>query len=87
MAPIRLLARQADGRVELHVQDQGPGFPPEFLDRAFDRFTRADPSRQGPGAGLGLAIVEIIARAHGGTAHAANLHQGADVWIELPHEG
>jgi signal transduction histidine kinase len=84
---VRLLARRANGRVELHVQDQGPGFPPEFLDSAFDRFTRADSSRQGPGAGLGLAIVEVIARAHGGTAHAANLPQGADVWVELPHRG
>jgi two-component system OmpR family sensor kinase len=83
---VRLLARGADGRVELHVQDQGPGFPPEFLDSAFDRFTRADPSRQGPGAGLGLAIVQVIARAHGGTAHAANLPEGADVWVELPAE-
>jgi two-component system, OmpR family, sensor kinase len=82
--PVRLLARRADGRVELHVQDQGPGFPPKFLDSAFDRFTRADPSRQGPGAGLGLAIVEVIARAHGGAAHANNLTEGADVWVELP---
>jgi two-component system OmpR family sensor kinase len=81
---VRLVARRRNGRVELHVRDQGPGFPPEFLDCAFDRFTRADPSRQGPGAGLGLAIVDVIARAHGGSAHAANLARGADVWVELP---
>jgi two-component system, OmpR family, sensor kinase len=81
---VRLVARRRNSRVELHVRDQGPGFPPEFLDCAFDRFTRADPSRQGPGAGLGLAIVDVIARAHGGSAHAANLAGGADVWVELP---
>jgi two-component system, OmpR family, sensor kinase len=81
---VRLVARRAGGRVELHVQDQGPGFPPGFLDHAFDRFARADPARQGPGAGLGLAIVGVIARAHGGSAHAANLDGGADVWVALP---
>jgi two-component system, OmpR family, sensor kinase len=82
--PVLLLARGRDGMVELHVRDQGPGFPPDFIDHAFDRFARADPARQGPGAGLGLAIVDAIARAHGGTAHAANHPGGADVWVALP---
>ena len=81
---ILLLARRRDGRVELHVHDQGAGFPPNFIDRAFDRFTRSDPARQGPGAGLGLAIVDVIARAHGGAAHVANQHGGADAWLEIP---
>ena len=72
--------------LEIHVSDRGPGFPPEFLDRAFERFSRADPARGGDGTGLGLAIVEAIARAHRGSAHAANRDgSGADVWIELPH--
>jgi two-component system, OmpR family, sensor kinase len=84
--PILLSARRHDGRVELHVRDNGAGFPPEFIDRAFDRFTRSDPAREGPGAGLGLAIVDVIARAHGGAAHAANHHGGADAWFELPYE-
>jgi two-component system, OmpR family, sensor kinase len=83
--PILLLARCRGGRVQLHVRDQGSGFPPDFIDRAFDRFTRADPARRGSGAGLGLAIVDVIARAHGGTAHAANHHDGADAWLELPN--
>ena len=39
---------------------------------------------QGPGAGLGLAIGTVIASAHGGSAHAANVDGGADVWVELP---
>jgi heavy metal sensor kinase len=84
---ILLLARRRDGRVELHVRDEGSGFPPDFIDRAFDRFTRSDPARQGPGAGLGLAIVDVIARAHGGSAHAANHHGGADAWLEVPSDG
>src|SRR5262249_10164793 len=55
----------ADDHVELHVRDDGDGFADGFLPHAFDRFTRADPARSGGGAGLGLAIVDTIARAHG----------------------
>jgi two-component system, OmpR family, sensor kinase len=76
---------EADGAVELHVEDRGQGFPPQFLDRAFERFSRADPARTGGGTGLGLAIVDAIARAHRGSAGARNLDGGgADVWIRLP---
>lgn len=82
---IRLQAARADGKVELHVRDNGAGFPPEFLDQAFERFTRADSARSRGGAGLGLAIVRTIAEAHGGRAHAANTDpSGADVWLSLP---
>ena len=83
---ILLIARRRDGRVELHVRDEGSGFPPEFIERAFDRFSRSDSARQGPGVGLGLAIVDLIACAHGGSAHAANHNGGADVWLELPND-
>jgi two-component system, OmpR family, sensor kinase len=81
-----IAAARNDGRVELHVRDEGPGFAADFVGRAFEPFARGDPARSGHGAGLGLAIVDLIARAHGGTAHAANNEQGADVWLELPGE-
>jgi two-component system, OmpR family, sensor kinase len=82
---ITLRASERVGEVAIHVEDRGPGFAPEFIDRAFERFSRGDPSRGGDGTGLGLAIVEAIARAHRGTAHAANRAEaGADVWIALP---
>jgi two-component system, OmpR family, sensor kinase len=82
---IRLSADPADDRVELHVLDEGAGFPADFLPQAFERFSRADAARTGGGAGLGLAIVSVIAKAHGGTAHAANRDgAGTDVWISLP---
>jgi two-component system OmpR family sensor kinase len=81
---IRLEGREAGAGVELHVQDEGEGFPPAFLERAFEPFARSDPARSSRGAGLGLAIVDVIARAHGGSAHAANLAGGADVWLVLP---
>jgi two-component system OmpR family sensor kinase len=83
---ILLQARRQGGRVELHVLDEGPGFDPEFIAHAFEPFTRDDPARQGPGAGLGLAIVEVIARAHGGAAHLANRDGGADAWLALPDD-
>ena len=80
-------ARRDDG-VELHVSDAGPGFPPEFLPHAFERFRRADPARSESGAGLGLAIVDAIAQAHSGQAAARNTPDGgADVWIELGRAG
>jgi two-component system OmpR family sensor kinase len=82
---IRVGARGRDGHVEFHVVDEGPGFPPEFVPRAFERFSRADEARSGGGAGLGLAIVDVIARAHGGSAHAVNRDGGGtDVWLSLP---
>jgi signal transduction histidine kinase len=68
--------------VEIHVRDRGHGFPPEFLPRAFERFSRGQARGDG-GSGLGLAIVRTVARAHGGEAHAANTDGGADVWISL----
>jgi two-component system OmpR family sensor kinase len=80
---VRVSAQRADGRVELHVLDRGTGFPPDFIDRAFERFSRAHATRA-RGAGLGLAIVDVIARGHRGSLHAANRPAGgADVWIEL----
>ena len=74
----------ADGTIELHVTDQGPGFPADFLPRAFDRFARSDGSRHGGGSGLGLSIVQAIADAHSGSAGASNTADGTDVWIALP---
>jgi two-component system OmpR family sensor kinase len=81
---VRLSAAASDGVVELHVTDDGSGFPADFIDRAFARLTRADHARSGGGFGLGLSIVKVIAEAHGGTAHAQNRDRGADVWIVVP---
>lgn len=80
---IRLTADQRDVQVEFHVCDEGE-FPAHFIDEAFERFSRADQARTEGGAGLGLAIVASIARAHAGSAHAGNGPGGADVWIAMP---
>ena len=69
------------------MADAGPGFPAGFLPHAFERFSRPDDgrARADGGAGLGLAIVDAIARAHGGTATASNRPGGgAIVQLLLP---
>jgi signal transduction histidine kinase len=83
---VTLSAEDGGDLIELHVRDEGEGFPEELLPRAFERFGRGERARgREPGSGLGLAIVEAVAVAHGGRAEAHNRAQGgADVWIGLP---
>jgi signal transduction histidine kinase len=75
-------------QVTIEVADDGPGFPPDFLDSAFERFTRADTSRtrDSGGAGLGLSIVRSIVIAHSGRVDARNGPPlgGAVITIHLP---
>jgi signal transduction histidine kinase len=79
---IVLAARTSGADLDLEVRDDGPGFPAEFLPHAFERFRR---SGRG-GAGLGLAIVQAIAAAHGGVATARNQPGGgAVVGLHLPN--
>jgi two-component system osmolarity sensor histidine kinase EnvZ len=64
---VEVAASQRGGRVVLEVLDRGPGIPADEVDRLKRPFTRLDEARGGRGgAGLGLAIVERVARAHGG---------------------
>ncbi len=87
--PVTLtLERDAGGAVpmcQLAVEDAGPGFPPGDEERAFHRFWRADRSRTGDGAGLGLAIARSITDAYGGTIEARHRPEGgASVVVRLP---
>ncbi len=76
-----------DGILTIGVADTGDGFPPSFLDRAFEPFSRSDRARARAdgGAGLGLAIVQAVAEAHGGSAEATNRPEGgALVVLRIP---
>jgi two-component system OmpR family sensor kinase len=81
---IRVSASRDGDWLELHVSDEGAGFPTDFVPDAFERFSRANQSRGTGGTGLGLAIVAAVALAHGGTATAANAPSGgADVSVRV----
>jgi len=83
---ITLAAAADDGSLELRVADDGCGIEADALDRIFDRFARADPARtrEGGGVGLGLAIVDAIARAHGGRCTVRANEPGTTFVLALP---
>lgn len=86
-AAVRVGVRQENGSVVLEVADEGPGMFPEEAAKVFERFYRADPSRNRNmgGTGLGLSIVAAVAEAHGGRAHVDSVPgHGARFWVELP---
>jgi two-component system, OmpR family, sensor kinase len=81
---VRLSARRLDGFARFVVEDSGPGFPPDLLAHAFEPFTRGKTETASTtGAGLGLSIVQAIAEAHGGSASAENLPDGARVTVDV----
>lgn len=84
---IRIVARRAEGKIEIQVRDQGSGIAPEHLDRIFERFYRVDKgrSRELGGTGLGLAIVKHIAQSHGGAVRAqSQVGAGSVFTVTLP---
>jgi signal transduction histidine kinase len=84
--PVRVQAEQRDRHFRVTVEDCGDGVPAEFVPLLFDRFSRAEVSREEKGgAGLGLAIAKSYAHAHGGELlyHDAEPH-GARFELVLP---
>jgi two-component system sensor histidine kinase SenX3 len=83
--------RQRDGWFEITVTDHGPGIPPEFHARVFDRFFRVDAARSRAettitsGAGLGLAIARRIAEMHTGSLDLVKSEPGhTEFRVRLP---
>lgn len=71
--------------LSLVIEDRGPGFPKEELEKVFDKFYRLGNSKSG-GTGLGLSIVKGFVEAHNGTILLENVPYGARFTIEIPAE-
>jgi PAS domain S-box-containing protein len=85
--PVSVEARREADWVEIRVTDAGPGVPPEFVGRLFDKFAQAEPnaSLSLGGTGLGLAIVRELAQAQGGTAWYEEAEpRGSTFCVRLP---
>lgn len=84
---VELNCAQVEGKAEVRITDHGPGLSPEQSAQLFERFYRADASRQRGtgGAGLGLAIARAIVEAHGGTIAVDSVpNQATTFIIRLP---
>lgn len=83
---IELSSRAADGVLVIRIADEGTGIPPDALGKIFERFARVDGarSRLGGGVGLGLAIVDAVARAHDGTCSVESSPGGSVFSLRLP---
>jgi signal transduction histidine kinase len=82
---VRIEARHSADALEVAVTDTGEGIAPQDLARVFDPFFRADPARQGAGAGLGLALAKRIVEALGGEISAeSEPSHGARFAVTLP---
>ncbi len=82
--PIELVAGATNKEIWMEVRDRGPGFDPGEEQHIFEKFYRGHRART-PGAGLGLAICQAIAQAHGGQVKASNREGGgAVVRVTLP---
>ena len=76
-----------DGRVKLWVKDTGPGVPEHEQKRIFERFVRLHRGPAGEGAGLGLAITQAVATAHGGRVELdSRPGEGARFTVVIPTE-
>ena len=83
---VLLRVEQRGNRVALAVEDNGPGIPPEHLERVFQRFYRVD-GGQASGSGLGLAIARELAGRMGGTVTVTSRPGSTVFTLELPAEG
>ena len=83
---IELRAAATGTSVVIEVADEGCGVPADALGQIFERFARADParSRDHGGVGLGLAIVDAIAKAHGGSCAVRAAANGSTFSLRLP---
>jgi hypothetical protein len=78
--------RRSDGTAEIAVADNGPGIVDAEKTKVVERFYRGDSSRGTPGVGLGLSLVQAVAKLHGSTLELADQNPGLRVILALPPE-
>lgn len=83
---VRVDARRASDRLELIVTDSGPGIPADQREAVLQRFVRLESSRGSPGSGLGLSLVNAVARLHNGEVRLEDNEPGLRVRVRLPVE-
>jgi two-component system phosphate regulon sensor histidine kinase PhoR len=86
---VSVRTQSVNGQIEVAIEDDGPGIPPESLERIFERFYRVDKarSREQGGTGLGLSIVKHIVANHGGRTWArSELGRGSTFYFTVPEE-
>jgi signal transduction histidine kinase len=83
-ATIGVGLRDRSEAVEIAVGDHGPGIAPADRERVLKRFVRLEKSRTEPGTGLGLSLVQAVARLHGGTVELEDNAPGLRVVLTLP---
>jgi two-component system heavy metal sensor histidine kinase CusS len=82
---VRAGVRARGERVEVVIEDEGPGIPAEQRRRVFDRFVRLDATRASPGMGLGLPIARMLAQLHDGdVVLEAGARGGTRATLRLP---
>jgi heavy metal sensor kinase len=82
---IDVILEQQDRSAVLQVKDNGPGIAAEAQEHIFDRFFRGDPSREGSGTGLGLALVRSITELHQGEISLSSMSgRGSCFRVTLP---
>ncbi len=79
--------READERVVIEVADGGQGIPEADREHVVERFARLEKSRTEPGSGLGLALVDAVARLHRGTFRLEDNEPGLRAVIDIPRNG
>lgn len=83
--PIGVTIHSNQAQVSVSVADQGPGIPPERLERIFERFVRGDESSTTPGFGLGLSIARALVEGQKGSIHAqSQVGKGSVFTFSLP---
>ncbi|MDQ0998545.1 signal transduction histidine kinase [Phyllobacterium ifriqiyense] len=84
---VRLSVEKHDRGIAIVVSDNGPGIPPDQVERATERFVRLEESRSQPGSGLGLSLAKAVMKLHGGTLELHDNAPGLRAVLAFPTGG